>query len=122
MAEVLEKPEGAGGTNPGLIVVDDDRRRRLHAASREQVLDHPHERLERRRVGVDQADAEEIEMNGAGDVSGGVGVGRPEIEEQGTGRARLADDARQFLGRDQQLGVRIPFHPGSYNNRLIPNR
>ena len=107
----IEKPERAGGANARLIVVDNDRRRRLDAASREQVLDHPHERLERRRVGVDQADAEEVEMNGAGDVSGGVGLGRPEIEEQGAGRARLADDSRQFLGRDQQLGVRIPFHP-----------
>ena len=120
MAEVLEKPERAGGANPRLIVVDDDRRRRLDAAGREQVLDHPHERLERRRVGVDEADAEQIEMNGAVDVSGGVGLGRPEVDEQGTGRARLADGSRQFLGRDQQLGVRIPFHPGIVQQSLIP--
>ena len=63
MAEVLEKPERARRAHAGLLVVDDDRRRRVDAARGEQVLDHPHERLERRRVGVDQADAEQIEVD-----------------------------------------------------------
>ena len=68
VAEVLEEPERARGAHARLLVVDDDRRRRVDAVDREHVLDHPHERLERRRIGVDQADAPQIEVDGAGDV------------------------------------------------------
>ena len=121
MAEMLEEPERAGGANART-----DRRRRRSASSpdpaaREQVLDDPHERLQRRRVGVDQADAEQVEVDCAADVSRGVGIGRPQVDEQGTGPARLADGPRQFLGRDQQLGVRIPFHPGDRTTVANPS-
>jgi hypothetical protein len=82
MSEVLEEPEGARGTETGLIVVDDDRRIRGHAAQVEQVIDHPHERLQRRRVGVDQRDAPQIEVDGAWDMTGGEILRRPKIDDE----------------------------------------
>ena len=54
---------------------------------REQVLDYPHEGLERRRIGIDQADAEQIEMKGARNVPRRIGVRRTEIEDRWLFRA-----------------------------------
>ena len=112
MAEVLEKPECPRRAHAGLLVVDHDRRRRADAARRQQVLDDPQERLERRRVGVDEADA----RRGRGARRRGCArrrtLGRPEVEEQ-AGGARLTDDARQFLAaRSVSWAFGYPFIQG----------
>ena len=90
MAEEFEKPERARRPDAGRVVVDDDRDVVGHTARREQMLDDPEERLQRRRIGVDAADAEEIEMHGARQMVLAVVLGRPQIDEQGRSAIRRA--------------------------------
>ena len=69
MAEELEEPEGARRPDAGLFVVYDYRPPGLDAARRQQVTNNPEKGVERRGIGVDEADAEEVEMCGPGDVA-----------------------------------------------------
>ena len=81
MPEELEKPEGARRADSRLLVVDHYRTRGVDATRGEQVGDDPEERRQRRRVGVDQAQTEEIEMGGARDVTGRERLSRPQIQQ-----------------------------------------
>ena len=69
MAEVLEEPECACSPDPRLVVIDNDRRSACDAAQIEQVIDHPHERLQGRGIGVDERDAPQVQVHGAGNVA-----------------------------------------------------
>ncbi len=109
MAEVLEEPEGARGPHARLLVVHDDRGVRVDSSEVEEVIDDPHEGLERRRIRVDEREAPEIEMDGAGDVSGREVFGRAEVDRQ---RFRVRPQRLIELGGSrEQLRVGIGGHP-----------
>src|SRR6185503_10232346 len=91
-----------------LLVVDHDRRRSLDAAQLEQVIDHPHERPERRRIGVDERHAPEIEVHRAGNVAGGEVFRRTEIDQEGF--RRLFERRAQGVRRGQQMGIGVVGH------------
>jgi hypothetical protein len=78
---MFQKPEGASRSNTGLLVVHDNGSGSIDAVHGEDVLDHPHECFQRRRVRVDQADAPQIEVDRRRDVSGSVRLGRTQIEQ-----------------------------------------
>ena len=82
VSEVLEKPECARGAHARLIVVDDDRRRGIDAAQVEEMIDHPHERAERRRIGIDQRHAPQIEVDGARNVTVREILRRTQVQDQ----------------------------------------
>jgi hypothetical protein len=75
------------------------------------VLDDPEERPHRRRIGVDQADAVEIEVHGAGDGAARELLGRPEVDDERRGGAGRPGPRRQPLvqrgRRDEQLRVGV---------------
>ena len=119
MAEELEKPERARGANAGIALVDHDRAIGRDAARRKQMLDHPEKGLERRRIGVGEADAEQIEVHSMPGVALREQFGRPQIESVG----RLASSSScpaSSCGRNQQLRICVPlriFH----HHVSIPN-
>ncbi len=110
VAEVLEKPESSRGANARLLVVRDDRRRGVDAMDCEHMLDHPHERVERRRIRVGQAQTPQIDMNRPGDVTGDVGIRRAQVEDQRSGVLRPLELDGQLARSNQQLRVDVPFH------------
>src|SRR5919109_301707 len=55
VTEILQEPEGPRRANSRVLVVHDDRPRRVDTVNREHVLDHPHERVERSGIRVDEA-------------------------------------------------------------------
>ena len=59
--------------------------------------------LQRRRVGVDEREAPQIEVHGAGDVPGGEILGWPQIDEERLGVP--FEDLVESGGRGEQLGV-----------------
>ena len=65
VTEKLEKPERPRRSDPGGVVVDNDRYIVRHTARREEMLDDPEERVQRRRIRIDAADTEQIEVNSA---------------------------------------------------------
>jgi hypothetical protein len=73
----------------GIGAIEDDWLVRADAAQLEHMMDHEHEGFERRLSGVDQAQAEEIEMGRAGNMALGVVLGAPRVDETETGRAEL---------------------------------
>ena len=76
---------------------------RIHPAQVEEVVDHPHERAQRRRIGVDQRDAPQVEVHRARDVAGGEILRRSQVEDQ---RAAVAAELLgEGTGRCQELGV-----------------
>src|SRR5687767_3909524 len=82
------------------------------------MLDNPHEGFEGGGIGIGEADAEQVEMDRAGNMAVRVGVGRPEVEEQQRRSSAAADQASQFSGRNQQLRIRVTLHPAEwYNSR-----
>ena len=80
MSEELEEPERPGRTDARLLVVGHHRAVGRRAPRDQQVSDHPEKSVERRRVGVDEAHPEEIEMRSSGDVTGAKDLRRPEVE------------------------------------------
>jgi hypothetical protein len=104
MPEQLEEPERARRPDARAFVVDDDLPAVVDAAGREQVLDDPEEGAHRRRVGVDEAEAVEIEVDGAGQGAAGELLGRPEVDHERTGRA---DPLVQGSRGDEQFRVRV---------------
>jgi hypothetical protein len=79
--EKLEEPEGPGRTRARRLVVDDDGTIGGDAALGKQVLDDPEERPEGGGVGVDEADAPQIQVHGAWQMTGGVLLGGTEVEQ-----------------------------------------
>jgi hypothetical protein len=77
MPEELEEPEGARRADARAFVVDDHRAIGGDAARGEQVLDDPEERAHRRRLGVHQAEAVEVQVDGARNHAAGELLGRP---------------------------------------------
>ena len=88
MTEVLEKPEDARRPNAGVVLVDEDGTLRRHAAQGEQMSDHPHERAQRRLARIDQADAPEIEVHGALEMTSRKLLSRPCIDDKRIVRER----------------------------------
>ena len=98
-------------------------RRRPRPASRrrrrgcKQVLDHPHEGVQRRRIGVDQAKPQRSRWTRRA-------CARPRTPRPDAGRAAAAahgsrlDRRRQLARRDQQLRVRVPLHLANRNTWL----
>jgi hypothetical protein len=84
--EELEKPPGARRADAGALVVDDHVAIRIDAAGRELMLDHPEEGPHRGRIGVDQADAVEVEVHGARQGAPRELLRRPQIDDERTGR------------------------------------
>ena len=109
MAEVLEEPERARGAHARLLVVDDDRGCRIDAVHGEHVLDHPHEGLERRRVGVDQAHAPQVEVDRARNVAGGIGSGGRRSSTSGRLASGLAMLSASSRGVTSSPGFAYPF-------------
>ena len=74
------------------------------------MLDHPPERFQRRRIGIDEAHAPKIDVNGAGDVAGAIVIGRSQIEQQRR-RAPLCVEHQGKLARTyHQLRVWVALH------------
>ena len=82
MAEVVEEPEHARGPDVGGVAVDEHGAIVGYPAESEHVLDHPEERRERRRIGVDQAEAPQVQVHGAGQVAGGERLGGAHVEDE----------------------------------------
>ena len=82
----------------------------VDAVDCEHVLDHPHERVERRRIGVGQAQTPQIDLDRPGDVPGDVGVRGAQVEDQRSGRLRPLELGGQLARCNQQLRVGVPFH------------
>ena len=110
MAEVLEKPERTRRPNARLLVVHHDRRRSLDAVHGQHVLDHPHEGLQRRGIGIDQAHAPQVDVDRAGDVPRGIRLGWPQIEQQRRRGARAVEDRRQLVGTHDEVRIRVALH------------
>ena len=106
MTEELEKPERTRGANAGIAVVDHDRTIGRDATRRQEVLDHPEERLERRRIGIGQADAEEIEVHRVSQVPLGKQFRGAQIDER-RAPALILELAGEFARTDQELRVRV---------------
>ena len=69
------------------------------------MLDHPQERLERRRIGIGQADAEEIQVHRVSQVPMGKRFRGAQIDER---RAPLILSSPASSRRtDQELRVRV---------------
>src|SRR5262249_24693156 len=66
------------------------------------MLDDPEKRSQRRLIGIDAADAEEIEMDGSGDVPRCEVFGGPEVDGQRLSPARQF--VVQLVGGDEKLG------------------
>ena len=60
MAQHGEQPDRTRGAFAGFVVVDDDRRVRLHAARTEQRAEDGQKRVQRRLGGIVQTDAVEV--------------------------------------------------------------
>ena len=82
MPEIFQKPECPCRTYARLVIVHDNGHVIGNAARRKQMFDDPEKRLQRRVIGVDEADAEEIEMHGAGQVAVGEVFGRPQVDDE----------------------------------------
>ncbi len=109
VAEQLQEPQRARRADAGALVVDHDLAIGVDAAGGELMLDDPEEGAHRRRIRVDQADAVEVEMHGAGQGAAGELLRRPEIDHERTGRA---DPLAERRWRDEQLrvGVAVGWH------------
>src|SRR5690606_6657493 len=101
MPEVFEKPERPCGAQARIALVDDDRTLGRHAAQRELVTDHPHERAERRLARVDQAHAPEVEMHRALDLAPRELVRGPRVDEKR--RPIALERAGQVVRRDEKI-------------------
>src|SRR5581483_2460832 len=114
VAEVFQEPQAARRLHSGIFLVENDLRIEVDAAQLEEVRDHRHERGERRRARVDEADAEEIEMDRAGNVALRIDLGLARIDHAQIGGAELRFE---LLGSCEQLGtgVRFLFHGSAYN-------
>jgi hypothetical protein len=72
----------------------------------QQVLDQPEERLERRRVSVDEAHAEQIEVYRVRQMTRGEQLGGTEVQQRRT-RGIALERCRQFARTDQKMGVDV---------------
>ena len=61
----------------------------------------------RRRVGVDQADAPQIQVDGARDVPGHVRIWRAHVQDERLFLGRVRDHAGQRLRCHEQFRVRV---------------
>ena len=104
MTKELEEPQAARRPHAGALVVDHDFAVGVDAAGGQQVLDDPEEGPHRRRLGVDQADAVQVEVHRAGDGAAREFFGRPEIDD---GRTGQANPLVQRRWRDGQLRVGV---------------
>ena len=89
MAEVLQEPNAARRAHAGVVFVEDDFLCLADAAQLEHMVDHEHKGLERRVAGVDQTQAEEIEMSGAGNMALGVVFGWSGVDDAEIGGAEF---------------------------------
>ena len=64
------------------------------------MFDNPEKRRERSRIGVDAADAEEVQMHGTGQMILAVVLDRTQIDEQG--RPGFGELAGKLHRRDEQ--------------------
>ncbi len=104
--EILEEPERACRPHARVGLVNDDRSVGRDTTTTQQMLDDPDKRTRRRRVGVDQADPEEVEMHSAREMTCGECFGRTQIQQQDStvgSQLRL----RSVLWTDEQFGVRV---------------
>ena len=71
--------------------------------------DHPQERFEWRGVSIDEAQSEQIEMNGPGQMSHSERLSRTEVnrQERDIAVAPAIDSRAKLLDRDQELRVRV---------------
>ena len=72
------------------------------------MVDDPHEGLERPRIGVDQRQAPQVEMDRAGKVAGGEILGGTQIDDKRGAVAR--ERAVEVRGSREQVRVRITGH------------
>ena len=93
-----------------MLVVHDDTPPAIDAMAGEHVFDHPHEGVERGRIGIDQAHTPEVQVHGSGHVPLRVRVRRPQVEDQRPRRLRTRDDPGEFARRNQQVRVRVTLH------------
>src|SRR5581483_3041269 len=108
MPVIFQKPQAARRAHAGVVLVKDDFFRFADTAQLEHVMDHEHERLERRVAGVDEAQAEKIEMGRAGDMAAGVVFGRTHVDDTEIFPAELW---QQFAhGREQGCARVLLFH------------
>ena len=90
VAVVFQEPHAARRAHIGVLFVENDFFRFADAAQFEHMVDHEHKRFERRVGGVDQTQAEEIEMGGAGNMALGVVFGRSGVDDAEIGGAEFA--------------------------------
>ena len=64
------------------------------AAQVEQVIDHPHERLQGRGIRVDERDAPQVQVHRAGNVAVREILGRTKVDDQRRRGTRLERVAR----------------------------
>ena len=83
MAEILEEPERARGADAGLLVVDDDRDVVASTPCIASTCSIIHmNAFEGSGIRVRQAHTPQIEMERTRDVTRGVGIRWPEVEDQ----------------------------------------
>ncbi len=90
---------------PEFGFIDHDRHVGRDTTTAKQMLDDPDKRTRGRRVGVNQADPEEVEMHGAREMARGERFGRTQIQQQDC--AVGSQLRRELLGAHQQFGVRV---------------
>ncbi len=110
MTKVFQEPECAGRANARLFVVYDDWRGRIDPVHGKHVLDHPHECCERRRIGINEADPPEVEMDCARDVTRRIRLWWSEIEHQRRRHSTWLEQRRQIARAQHEMRVRVAVH------------
>ena len=106
MAEIFQKPQATRRAHAGIIFVKNNFFGFAHAAQFEHVMNHEHECFERRFASVDQAQAEEIEVDGAGNMAASIIFRGPDVDEAKIRRAEFLLQLRRCC---EKLLARVLF-------------